>query len=219
MKPIHTIYVCEEQDLPLAGQVAEVCQNTKGLPSSQVYVVRRPNNQLCTNYAYAAELGQPDKQGRDITNEAIAICRVPIKEQQEVRLLALTLLISSLGPVQIEISSELGNPLNGNRQECENRLYVPYLRELTPQLLQAALKALTSAFTDETSLAIMVECALGERLSVIVNAKSNLQSKIYEVLGWARMHGRLTELLQGAIDSNPGNPDLRDFVAFLRFVC
>ncbi len=91
---------------------------------------------------------------------------------------------------------------------------VPYLRELRGKQLQAALQALLSAYPSEAELTHMVFIHLDENLAAVAGG-GNLKDKIFNLLEWARMRGRLTELLQGAVDGNPGSVDLQELIAAL----
>lgn len=91
---------------------------------------------------------------------------------------------------------------------------VPPLRELKGKQLQAAMNALLAVY-DEPGLAQMVKFSLDENLAAIAGG-SNLRDKVFNLLEWARMRGRLTELLQGAMDDRPDNPALQQLVASLR---
>jgi hypothetical protein len=91
----------------------------------------------------------------------------------------------------------------------------PPLRELKGQQLQAAMNALLAAYQSESDLALMVQIGMNENLAAIVGG-SALRDKVFNLLQWARMRGRLTELLQAALDGNPGSPELQEFIAGLQ---
>jgi hypothetical protein len=92
-------------------------------------------------------------------------------------------------------------------------LVVPYVRELRGAQLQAALKAFTAAF-DRQSLKKMLSIRLNENLDAIV-AEDSLETQVYELLEWARRRGLMTELLQAAIDTNPGSLELQELIKML----
>jgi hypothetical protein len=92
---------------------------------------------------------------------------------------------------------------------------VPPLRELKGKQLLGAMNAMLSAYTTEAALAEMVQFHFGENLAVIVGG-SGVREKVFNLLEWARMRGRLSELLQAAIDGRPDNLELRDFIASLQ---
>lgn len=90
------------------------------------------------------------------------------------------------------------------------RLIVPHVRELKGPQLQAALDAFVKAF-DRQALARLLKVRLGEDLDAIV-ADGPLEARVYDLLEWAQRRGRITDLLQAAVDANPANPQLRDLV-------
>ena len=91
---------------------------------------------------------------------------------------------------------------------------VPPLRELKGQQLQGAMNALLAAYATESALAEMVQIGMGENLATIVGG-SGLRSIVFNLLQWAQMRGRLTELLQAALDGNPTSQSLQEFIASL----
>lgn len=90
---------------------------------------------------------------------------------------------------------------------------VPPLRELKGKQLQAAMNALLAVY-DEAGLTQMVKFGLNENLATIVGG-STLRDKVFNLLEWARMRGRLAELLQAALDDRPDSLELREFIASL----
>lgn len=97
---------------------------------------------------------------------------------------------------------------------AQSPLVVPPLRELKGKQLLAAMNALLAAYSTEAELALMVKAGLHENLAAIAGG-SNLQDKVFNLLEWARMRGRLSELLQAAYDARRESSDMRDFVAGL----
>lgn len=93
-------------------------------------------------------------------------------------------------------------------------LVAPPLRELKGRQLLAAMNALLAAYSSESDLAQMVKTGLDENLAAIAGG-NNLKDQVFNLLEWARMRGRLTELLQAALDGSPHNPVLKEFVAGL----
>jgi Effector-associated domain 1 len=89
--------------------------------------------------------------------------------------------------------------------------------DLTPAQLREALTALLDAFPSEGALARLTTLHLGENLAVITTAGS-LRDVVFELLMWARAHGRQRELLRAAREENPGNPRLAAFVGALTVV-
>lgn len=76
-------------------------------------------------------------------------------------------------------------------------------------------KAMLSAFSDEFSLRYFVTTRLDQNLAEIA-PKANLAEVVFELMLWANKHGKIKQLVENAIDQNPGNEDLREFAeAFL----
>ena len=100
------------------------------------------------------------------------------------------------------------------RPENLERIIVPDVRQLQGKQIQAAIKAIGSAYSTKASLRQMVAIQLKENLEAHV-ADGALNNMIFDLLEWARMRGKLTELLQGAVDGNPTSQDLREFVRTL----
>lgn len=103
---------------------------------------------------------------------------------------------------------------NGSVTDSDKGIVVPYVRELKGRKLENAVEAIASAYSSETKLAQMVSVRMNEKLTSIADG-DGLTEKIYSLLEWARMRGRLTELLQSAVDGNPTNQDLRDYLETL----
>jgi hypothetical protein len=89
------------------------------------------------------------------------------------------------------------------------RLVVPKLTTITgPQHGQLA-EALADAF-DEQSLRQMVKVKLNQTLPNIVGG-GTFGAVTFNLVDWAKRSGYLTELIQGAVDTQPRNQKLRDF--------
>jgi Effector-associated domain 1 len=71
-------------------------------------------------------------------------------------------------------------------------------------------EALLDAF-DEFGLCYMVKIGLDEDLYEIV-ADGPLKKMVFELLLWAEREGKLTQVLQSAIDEVPGNPKLKALI-------
>jgi len=71
--------------------------------------------------------------------------------------------------------------------------------------------ALSDAFRTPEKLEQLVTYHLDDRLSEI-SIHKNMADMIYELIMWARSHGKFEELIKGAISENPGNPQLKKFV-------
>lgn len=85
---------------------------------------------------------------------------------------------------------------------------------LTGKQLRAAMNALLDAYSTEEALAKMVKFGLEENLGSIAGG-TTLPDKVFSLLEWARMRGRLSELLQAAIEDNPKNLKLKEFIVGL----
>lgn len=73
------------------------------------------------------------------------------------------------------------------------------------------LNALVSAFPSISDLRQMVSFELGQNLEQIAGLR-DLNSTVFDLLTWAEAHGQMAALIQGAWNTNPGNPTLRAFV-------
>lgn len=104
--------------------------------------------------------------------------------------------------------------LAGNSGEAgDDTAALPRLPQQTTfkgRQVQAAMVAILSAYPSEADLAQMVKFYLDENLAAIAGG-SNLKDKVFNLLEWARMRGRTTELLRAAVEGNPHNLELRQF--------
>lgn len=87
------------------------------------------------------------------------------------------------------------------------------IQSLDGQQFKSFHRALLAAFTDET-LAQMVTFNLDVNLTAVAGG-SNLRATAYNLIDWSLRNGRLPDLIQGALNENPKNPALLDFVATL----
>jgi hypothetical protein len=86
---------------------------------------------------------------------------------------------------------------------------VPKLTTITgPQHGQLA-EALASTF-DQQSLTQMVQVKLTQTLPNIVGG-GTFGAVTFNLVDWSKRSGYLTELVQGALDTQPRNQKLRDF--------
>jgi hypothetical protein len=99
---------------------------------------------------------------------------------------------------------------------------------ITPSLAESAMEfdgafrkqiraALLDAFPQLNQLRIVVEDCLGEPLQNVTMANDML-TVVFDLIGWAKSRGRLTELVIGASAENPGNHKLRAIAEQFRFV-
>lgn len=72
-------------------------------------------------------------------------------------------------------------------------------------------KALLSAFPNQSSLAQMVRFHLNENLASIDDG-DNQRNRIFSLIEWAEAGGMLTQLIEGAIEENPQNSLLREWI-------
>lgn len=82
---------------------------------------------------------------------------------------------------------------------------------LSPSQTESLFEALLSAFPSHSTLERMVLFQLDENLDEIVYG-DNLQDCIFELIKWAETHGQMSELISGAQESNPSNPELRNWL-------
>lgn len=81
---------------------------------------------------------------------------------------------------------------------------------LTPQESRQYMNALMSAFPMPGSLEQVVFFALGTHLNTLTSGGPYIQVA-FELVQFVNANGKVWELLQEAIDENPGNPELRAF--------
>jgi hypothetical protein len=89
------------------------------------------------------------------------------------------------------------------------RLVVPKLTDIDGAQHGQLAEVLTDAF-DEQSLRQMVQVKLNQTLPNIVGG-ANFGAVAFNLVDWAKRSGYLTELIQGALDTQPRNQKLRDF--------
>ena len=87
------------------------------------------------------------------------------------------------------------------------------LTKLTGKQVGALERALLSAF-DEYGLRRMVRTELEKMLEEIAGGNT-YGNKVFSLITWAESTGKLSALIQGALNANPDSPDLRAFVASL----
>lgn len=80
--------------------------------------------------------------------------------------------------------------------------------------LKEALDAMLAVYT-ESDLEMMLLDRMDVRLEVIA-VGNNLTDKVFHLLEWARMRGRLGELLEAAAADRPGSQKLQELAASLR---
>ncbi len=81
---------------------------------------------------------------------------------------------------------------------------------LTKEEYQELEFALLSAFPQKDNLKQMVRHQLDQRLETIVGGE-NQSIVIFNLIEWAETQGKLPELITGAHQENPGNPELQEF--------
>lgn len=89
------------------------------------------------------------------------------------------------------------------------RLVVPKLTDIDGAQHGQLAEVLTDAF-DEQSLRQMVKVKLNQTLPNIVGG-TTFGAVAFNLVDWAKRSGYLTELIQGALDTQPRNQKLRDF--------
>ena len=83
--------------------------------------------------------------------------------------------------------------------------------ELTPSQRQELRAALLSAFPQPPLLDLMIQDALGKDLNQITQGQPTYDLTVQDLVKWADSQGRLRELVIGASQKNPGNPELKAF--------
>ena len=173
---------------------------------------------------FAAAFYQALGYGRSIATAfdlgRIAMGAYAAGEEKTPRLLdlreqAATLVLAGAAPAPVapDAARSSAPPVTAGQQPAP-ALVVPPLRDLKGKKMREAMDALLSAYSTEPELAQMVNWGLDENLAAIAGG-SNLRDKVFNLLEWARMRGRLTELFQAALDDRPNEQSLRDFIASL----
>ncbi len=83
--------------------------------------------------------------------------------------------------------------------------------ELTGKQLQGLQRALMRAFPTRANLQQMVLFELDLPLNQVAGP-GPLTDVVFQLIEWAKAHGKLEELIVGARSTNSGNPDLKAFV-------
>src|SRR5947209_7612267 len=73
-------------------------------------------------------------------------------------------------------------------------------------------EALLSAFPDEASLERLVANGLGENLAIIAGSGGKLDVIGLNLISWAIAHDYISELIYEAIEANPNNRKLLNFM-------
>ncbi len=85
------------------------------------------------------------------------------------------------------------------------------INELTGQEKKVFKIALADAFPTEKDLNLMTETIFEKRLNQIATP-GNIEQQAYELISWAIAQGKLEQLMQGAVNENPDNPKLNEFL-------
>lgn len=88
---------------------------------------------------------------------------------------------------------------------------VPIDETLTGEQWRELSESLQSAFRTRPNLEMMVQYGLDIHLPGIIPDNADLRFATYELIGWAKGDGRLSELILAARNAKPGNPRLRHF--------
>ena len=83
------------------------------------------------------------------------------------------------------------------------------LLQLTPEQRKDLRAALMAAFPSQPELELMVEDELGESLNRITQGQPNYELAVRDLVKWAEAEGKVRSLLEGAVRSNSGNPQLQ----------
>ena len=86
----------------------------------------------------------------------------------------------------------------------------PSLSQLTPDQRKELRAALMSAFPSQSQLELMVEDELGESLNRITQGQANYELAVRDLVKWAEAGGKVRDVLEGALQSNSGNPKLQE---------
>ena len=77
--------------------------------------------------------------------------------------------------------------------------------------LKKLVNAITSAYPTKEDLAMMIQFELGENLEAIAGGATLTQLVFNLITKWAVPRGKISPLIIAAYETNPGNPELKDF--------
>jgi hypothetical protein len=98
--------------------------------------------------------------------------------------------------------------------EPADPIVVPQIRALSGSQFEMTVNALVAAF-DAAEFSHMLRSKMGVQLHVVVAREKAFHGQISELVEWAQRRGRITELLQSAIDANGNNPELNELLEAL----
>jgi hypothetical protein len=110
-----------------------------------------------------------------------------------------------LTPVLLKQSTTAPNPLHNSNVEQPVSLL-----SLTVEQRKQLRAALISAFPRQSDLELMIEDELGESFNLITQGQPNYELAVRDLVKWAETKGKVQPLLEGALQSNPGNPKLQE---------
>ncbi len=85
---------------------------------------------------------------------------------------------------------------------------------LSPRQMQLLQEALLSAFPQPADLEMLVKFYLEKDLSHISMAET-MTARVFQLLRWVNAQSLIADLLNGALEMNPNNPKLLDFMKLL----
>ncbi|MFN9559326.1 MAG: effector-associated domain EAD1-containing protein, partial [Dolichospermum sp.] len=77
--------------------------------------------------------------------------------------------------------------------------------------LRKLVNAIISAYPTKEDLAMMIQFELGENLEAIAGGATLTQLVFNLITKWAVPRGKISPLIIAAYETNPGNPELREF--------
>ena len=87
---------------------------------------------------------------------------------------------------------------------------MPPLTTITGQQHGQLAEALVDAFGNVGTLGQMVQIEMNRNLDAIAGG-ATISAVAFNLVDWAKRSGYLTELIQGAVDTQPRNQKLRDY--------
>jgi len=107
---------------------------------------------------------------------------------------------------------ERENPPSSSDQGFESQLVPSLITKLTGLQRKQLRVALMSAFPEVDNLALLFEDDLDVPLNQIVNVHKFYEKVIADAIKWAESEGKLSQLIDIALQNKPDNPELKSFV-------
>jgi hypothetical protein len=119
------------------------------------------------------------------------------------------------GTTQSETETSGLNSPNCSDSEFQPKLVPSLITKLTAPQRKQLRVALMSAFPEVDNLALLFEDDLGVPLNQIVNVNKFYEKVVADAIKWAESDGKISQLIDIALQNKPDHPDLQAFVKTL----